>query len=49
MVLKIGILLKRSLIKFKIFLPKKDNEIPPTIVIKITDNQISSPGIEKGR
>ena len=29
--------------------PKKDNEIPPTIVIKITDNKISRPGIEKGR
>ena len=49
MVLKIGILLKRSLIKLKIFFPKKDKEIPPTIVIKITDNKISSPGIEKGR
>ena len=29
--------------------PKKDKEIPPTIVIKIIDNKISNPGIENGR
>ena len=44
-VLKIGILLKRSSIICKNFLPKKDKERPPTIVIKITVKIISTPGI----
>jgi len=49
MVLRIGIFLNISLINETILFPKKDKEIPPTIIIIITDNKISKPGIEKGK
>ena len=49
MVLNIGIFLNRSSTNCKNFLPKKDNDKPPTIVIKIIVNIISTPGIEYGR
>ena len=45
MVLNIGILLNRSSIICKNFLPKKDKESPPTIVMKIIVKIISIPGI----
>ena len=45
MVLKNGILLKRSSISFKIRFPKKDKDKPPTIVINISEIKISIPGI----
>ena len=40
-----GILLNKSSIICKNFLPKKDKERPPTIVIKIIVKTISIPGI----
>tara|TARA_B100000780_G_scaffold182421_1_gene128016 strand:- start:195 stop:398 length:204 start_codon:yes stop_codon:yes gene_type:complete len=44
-----GILLNRSSIICKNFLPKKDKESPPTIVIKIIVKIISIPGMAYGR
>ena len=35
--------------KCNIFFPMKDSDKPPIIVIKITDNRISRPGIENGK
>ena len=48
-VLKIGIFFSKSLNNCKNFLPIKDNDKPPTKVIKITDSKISKPGIANGR
>ena len=49
MVLKKGILLNKSSINLSILFPKKDNDKPPTIVIKIIEINISIPGIAYGR
>ena len=45
MVLKKGIFLNKSSINFKTLLPKKDNDKPPTNVIKIIEIKISIPGM----
>ena len=49
MVLKIGILFKALLKISKNFFPKKDNDNPPIIVIRIIEINISIPGISKGK
>ena len=49
MVLKIGIFLKILLNISKNFLPRKDKDSHPIIVIKIKATKISTPGILKGR
>ena len=44
-----GIFFKKLLNKSKNFLPIKDNDIPPIIVIKIIAVRISIPGISYGK
>ena len=44
-----GIFFNRSLNNCKIFLPINESDSPPIIVIKITDYNISKPGIENGK
>ena len=48
-VLNMGILFNVSLTNCKIFFPIKDRDNQPITVINMIDNNISRPGIEKGK